>query len=262
VAEITDDDVHAALEKLASEPAMVFAGKVDGVRRMRPRGQKSTSTVNRYHACLGSVLKFAARKRLLPRGWKNPSHQVERSAETPGRIRFLSDAERQRLLAICKVSRWPRLYVLVLMALTTAARKSELLGLHWQDVDLERAQAYVATTKNGEPRVLPLTATVIAELRKFTGRPEELLFPSTRRPDRAMDFQKHWESALKQARIDNFRFHDCRHSCASYLAQQGASLVELADVLGHRTMAMVRRYSHLSTESKTKLVNRVLGDMK
>jgi integrase len=67
---------------------------------------------------------------------------------------------------------------------------------------------------------------------------------------------------LKQARIENFRFHDCRHSCASYLAQQGASLVELADVLGHKTMAMVRRYSHLSTDSKTTLVNRVLGNLK
>jgi integrase len=77
-----------------------------------------------------------------------------------------------------------------------------------------------------------------------------------------MSFESCWSIALREARILNFRFHDLRHCCASYLAQQGASLVELADVLGHRTMAMVKRYAHLSTDSKRRLVNRVLGDLR
>ena len=77
-----------------------------------------------------------------------------------------------------------------------------------------------------------------------------------------MTFDSVWETAIREARIEDFRFHDLRHSCASYLAQNGASLVELADVLGHRTMAMVKRYSHLSTESKARLVRRVFGDLK
>jgi integrase len=81
-----------------------------------------------------------------------------------GVVRFLSDEERTGLLNACKASRWPRLYALVVMAITTGARRGELLGLHWRDVDLQRAHACVRTSKNGEPKALPLVPVVIEEL--------------------------------------------------------------------------------------------------
>ena len=147
------------------------------------------------------------------------------------------------------------------MALTTGARRGELLGLLWRDVDLNRANAFVHSSKNGEPRVLPLVPAVVTELKRFQGKPDDLVFGSARKPGKAMDISSHWRSALQQAKIEQFRFHDLRHSCASTLAQNGASLLEIADVLGHRTMTMVRRYSHLSVDSKRRLVGRVLGNL-
>ncbi len=208
------------------------------------------------------MFQFALRKRLVPKGWQNPARQIERKQLNNARVRFLSDAERKRLLAVCRASTWPKLYLLVLVALTTGARKGELLALRWADIDRERAVAYVRSSKNGDRRMLPLTPAVLEELNRFGGVEHALLFGSERRPGKPMQFDAAWQLALKEARIDNFRFHDLRHSCASYLAQQGASLVELADVLGHRTMRMVMRYSHLSSESKARLVNRVLGDLR
>ena len=71
---------------------------------------------------------------------------------------------------------------------------------------------------------------------------------------------RYWNAARKAAGLVDFRFHDLRHSCASYLAMNGASLLEIADVLGHKTLAMVKRYSHLSTDHKAALVSRVMGD--
>ena len=79
----------------------------------------------------------------MPKGWTNPARQVPRQRENNERVRFLSGGERERLLKVCRVSSWPRLYLLVLLALTTGARRSELLRLRWRDLDLERAVAYV-----------------------------------------------------------------------------------------------------------------------
>ena len=71
-----------------------------------------------------------------------------------------------------------------------------------------------------------------------------------------------WDRALKAAGVKSFRFHDLRHSCASALAQNGATLLEIAEVLGHRQLSVTKRYSHLATDHKTKLINRVLGDIR
>ena len=76
-----------------------------------------------------------------------------------------------------------------------------------------------------------------------------------------MNFDGYWDTALSEAKIEDFRFHDLRHTRASYLAQNGASLLEIADVLGHRNLSVTRRYSHLTIDSKSKLVNRVLGGL-
>ena len=80
-----------------------------------------------------------------------------------------------------------------------------------------------------------------------------------RRSDFAYCFTKPWKKALEDAQINDFRFHDLRHSCASYLAQSGASLLEIADVLGHKQISVTKRYAHLCIEHKSNLINRVLG---
>jgi len=256
IGELDSDHVADALELLAQQPAQRWVAK-----RGEPRA-KSPSTLNRYRQALAAVLTWARHRRLTPKGWQHPVRELQGYTEGVARTRFLSADERERLLKVCRLSAWPKLHLLVLLAITTGARRGELLALRYRDLDLERATAHVRTSKNGEQRVLPLTDAVIAEIRRHgLGSDEALLFASRWRPSQPHSVHAVWDSALRTARIDNFKFHDLRHSCASYLAQSGASLLEIADVLGHKSLRMTQRYSHLTIDTKRRLVHRVLGDI-
>lgn len=261
---LSDDDVHAALEDLAQQRSRFYAGKdVDGNAIHKDKRKPiSGATVNRYSASLAAVITWSIKRRIAPKGYVHPCRSVERKTESSGRTRFLSDDERERLLEACRASTWPKLYLLVLTALTTGARKSELLGLTWADVDLERATATVGRTKNGDPKVLPLVPSVIEEMRKFPRTVAHRVFAGTFKPAQAYSFEQRWKTALQAAHIRGFRFHDLRHSCASMLAQNGATLLEIGDLLGHRQLSMTKRYSHLTVGHKAALVNRVLGDIR
>ena len=116
--------------------------------------------------------------------------------------------------------------------------------------------------KNGEPRVPPLTPVVVRMIRALGKKPaEQLIFCSRYDPDRVLHFDTAWRVAMRRAGISNFRFHDLRHSCASYLAQSGASLLEIADVLGHKSLDVTKRYSHLTVDSKRRLINREFAEL-
>lgn len=264
LAELSDDHVHAAIEELANQHSRYYAGK-DADDRPIYRAKKkplTPATLNRYQTALAAVITWAIKKRIAPKGYVHPVRSVERRPEDNERTRFLSDDECRRLLDACKASSWPRLYVLVLMALTTGARKGELTGLTWADVDLERAEAHVGRTKNGDPRVLPLVPAVIEELQKFKAGASSLVFRSPRSPERVFAFEPRFHEALRAARIKGATFHTLRHSAASTLARNGATLLEIADILGHRQLQMTKRYSHLATSHKAALVTRVMGDLR
>ena len=144
------------------------------------------------------------------------------------------------------------------MAITSGARRGELLGLRWKDIDFERQTAYVQTSKNGNPKVLPLTDTVVKELTRFRQQDSSLIFNSEIKLDKAFHFNKQWKKALVEAKVEDFTFHCLRHTCASYLAQSGASLLEIADVLGHKQISVTKRYAHLCIDHKKKLINSVM----
>ena len=120
--------------------------------------------------------------------------------------------------------------------------------------------AYVHQTKNCEPRVLPLTKQVLTEMDR-AGREAELIFNSSIKPNKPYEFRKEWIKALRRADIKDFRFLDLRHTCASYLAQNGASLLEIADVLGHKQIQMTKRYAHLCVSHKKKLIEKYFGEI-
>lgn len=257
--DLSDDHIHACLEDLAGQASRYFAGlDADGkpIHKAR-RKPVAPATVNRYNAALAAVITWAIKKRIAPKQFVHPCRTVERRTENNERVRFLSDDERGRLLQACQGASWTKLYLVVLMALTTGARKGDLTALRWKDIDFERMQAYCGRTKNGDPRVLPLVPTVMDLLRQHRARDAALIFESPRAPDKAFDFKTPWQRALAQARVRDFRFHDLRHSCASALAQDGATLLEIADVLGHRQLDVTRRYSHLTTGHKRALIHRV-----
>lgn len=233
--------------------------KIDVVNGLKTLPKSlSNSTVNKYKTAASIVFNYACREFDLV---ENPVKNIRSLPEPRGRIRYLSNDERSRLFKACRSSQWGKLYLLVLMAITTGARRGELLSLEWNDIDFDRKLAYVKTSKNGEPKVLPLTEDVMTELDKFKCQTPTLLFNSEIKPNKPFEFRKQWKKALKEAEIENFRFHDTRHTCASYLAQSGASLLEIADVLGHRQISMTARYSHLCIDHKQKLINNVLGNI-
>jgi len=91
------------------------------------------------------------------------------------------------------------------------------------------------------------------------GRDVELIFNSSIKPNKSYEYRKEWIKALKRAEITDFRFHDLRHTCASYLAQNCASLLEIVDVLGHKQIQMTKRYAHLCVSHKIKLINGIMG---
>lgn len=265
---ITPDDIDAAMATLASEPARVYAG-LDADEKpvyRKKDGGRSGATLNRYLVALGALFTWARRNRLVPRGFESPTKHIEKRTESRGRVRYLSKDEREALLKACQGSGWPRLYLLVLMALTTGARRGELLGLRWKDIDLERGEAIIGEdadteTKNGDARCLILLPQVATELARFApkdaAKSDALVFRSRLRPSQPYATSEAFRDAMLAAGIKNFRFHDCRHTAASYMAQQGASLLEIADTLGHRQLRMVQRYAHLNTDSRRRLMTRV-----
>ena len=208
--------------------------------------QRSPSTVNRYLAALSPVFTIAMKEW----GWveDSPFRRVSNLKEPRGRVRFLSDDERVRLLDACQ-NHSKQLYMIVVLALSTGARQAEILTLVWSQVDFSRATILLEETKNGERRVLPLSGhamDLVKELSRVRRIDSELLFPSLKNPTKPISVQSIFKRAVEKAGIENFRYHDLRHSAASYLAMNGASLNEIAEVLGHKTLQMVQRYAHLS----------------
>jgi len=211
--------------------------------------ESSPATANRYLAVLSHAFSVACRQ------WHwatdNPVLRVAKFREPRGRTRFLSDDERGRLLAACKASAHPWLYPVVVLALSTGMRSAEVMGLTWRRVDLERGRVTLEDTKNGEARAVPISGLALDLLRqhKASRRTDtDLLWPGRRHPPRPIVLRKHWLAAVAAADLRDFRFHDLRHSACAYLLMSGATIPELAEVLGHKTLDMVRRYSHMSEQ--------------
>jgi len=250
LADITPDRIAKQRDKLLAEDTPRYATAPTGdpeTDSKRPKAKRSGPTVNRYLAALSVALGYAVNeKRWLER---NPCERVTKPKEHHGRVRFLSDEEREKLLAACRTH--SNLYLAVVLSLTTGARQSEVMSLRWGQVDFARRVITLNKTKNGERRALPLVGeayTLLQERSKVRSLKDDRIFPPTSRAKKSkvLDLRAPWEAALRSAEISDFHWHDLRHTAASYLAMSGVSLVEIAKVLGHRTLAMVARYSHLS----------------
>ncbi len=218
---------------------LLAADATTGVRR-------APATVVRYMSTLSHAFSVAMKE------WQwvedTPLRRVSKPREANGRCRVLTTEERVALLLACQSSGAPLLYPIVILALATGMRRGEILALTWDRVDLIRGHLVLDRTKNGDRRGVALGAKPLEELKKLaaTRGQSRYVFPSPTRPDQPLEIGKTWVRACTKAGVTDFRFHDLRHSAASYLAMNGASSAELAAVLGHRTLAMVKRYSHIS----------------
>jgi integrase len=213
-------------------------------------------TVRQYLDSLSAVLTVAVEE--LEWLTVHPLRKVRKPPASPGRVRVLSEAERVRLLQACAASRNPGLYPLVLLALTTGARRGEILSLRWQDGDLERGILRLAQTKNRERRPVPVPAVSLERLRTWsTGQPLSAWVVPRLSAKTVFPGEHAWRAALQRAEVTDFRFHDLRHTFASYLAMSGATLAEIAEVLGHKTLTMVRRYVHFTAPHTHGIVERM-----
>lgn len=249
---ITPARISKERDKLLSEETRNFVTPVTHdpeIDSQRPRAKRAGATVNRYLAALSSCLSYGVKT--LEWIERNPCERVKKPSESKGRVRFLSDDERVRLLDACRSH--PELYLAVVLSLSTGARQGEIMSLRWGQIDFARQIITLHKTKNGETRSVPLVGeafTLLSERSKVRSLHDDRIFPARSRARKSeyLDLDKPWRTALKTAAITNFHWHDMRHTSASYLAMSGISLIEIAKVLGHRTLAMVARYSHLSNE--------------
>jgi integrase len=223
------------------------------------RFRRSPGTVNRYLAVLSHVFTVARKE------WHwvshNPFEGVAKLREGRGRVRFLSEEERTALLR--ETAKDPVLHAFVVLALSTAARAGELWNLKWQDVDLKEGRLLLRVTKNATARTAWLHAEarrLLTEHGKIRHLGQALVFvsPSGRR----YHCEKLFRTACEAAGIENFRFHDLRHSAATYLAREGASEQQLKAIGGWKS-GVVSRYVHLAaTETRDvvqKMNEKILG---
>ena len=245
-AEVTPRHVRLGLKQIREGVAIHYSGKDAFGNPIYKAKRKpvSESTINRYKDSLAAAYTWAINDALmLPEGFMSPTRAVKKGKESEVRVRYLSNDQLQALLSACKASGCKKLYLLVLMASTTGARRGELLGLRWRDVNWSTTTALLEGTKNGDRRSLMLTSTVLVELEKIKGHPDALVFAGP--GGRAINPANAFNRATKAAAVKDFRFHDLRHHFASTLVQNKMGLQATATLLGHRSTRMTERYAHL-----------------
>jgi integrase len=206
----------------------------------------SSGTVNKELNLLRHVIEIARREWsvALP---NNPVRMVRRPAPARARDRRLVGDEEKRLLVACVNARNPFLLVIVQLALETAMRQSEIVGLEWRHIDLEKRVATLLTTKNGESRAVPLSSRATELLRSLylaADSSRERVFPGVT----AEAVKRAFIRACARAKIENFRFHDLRHEATSRLFELRLNPMEVASITGHKTLQMLMRYTHLRAE--------------
>ncbi len=188
----------------------------------------------------------------------NKAHREERLANVPpfpkaktlqGRCRWLTVEEEARLLEASSA----HLRSLIVFALDTGGRRSELLRLDWRNVNLEKGLVTFVKTKNGEDRTIRLTSRAKAVLEEQGKKTSGTVF--TYKGKAIRDTNSSFANARKNAGIENFRFHDLRHTFASRLVQQGVSLYEVMHLTGHKSVSMVQRYAHLAPDFQERAIS-------
>jgi integrase len=202
-------------------------------------------TVHTYMKRLDRALRLGAREY----GWlaTNPMDRVSKPSPGRGRVRFLSADERTRLLAACRTSRNPHLYALVTVALGTGGRRDEVRTLQWPQVDFATGVVRFLKTKTDVARAAPILGealTVLQDLAQQRRSAVPWVFP-TWDGQRPTPMESPWQTARDRAGLEDFHFHDLRHTFASYMAMSGASLRDIADALGHTNIQMTMIYAHL-----------------
>lgn len=221
------------------------------------------ATYNKHKAILSALFKFAQQCNLdAKRGYtdNNPVANIMSKPMRNERVRYLKKDEKKRLVQACKEI-GGRFYLAFLLALTTGQRKASILQRRWDDIDMEKGLIDIRKTKNDDPIMAPIPPVAlnilkdIAESADMSG----LVFASNVDPNVPAGFRVEWNLARKNAGVSDFTWHDLRHDVGSTLAMSGATIIEIAEILGHRSLQSTKRYTHLSTSHKSELLARTMN---
>ena len=227
----------AKLNMVALTPQKIAQHRDERLKEIAP------ATVIRELSYFSSIITYARKE------WginiNNPVSLVARPKNPQGRSRILDAAETSRLLEELRPTGRRSIWMLPLvrLALETAMRRSELLGLRWEHIDLGRRTIFIQLTKNGTSRTVPLSTHAIQILTEIPRDIDGRVFPVTHEV-----VSQAFNRARKQARVKDIRFHDLRHMAITRLAEKLPNLIELSAVSGHKSLAMLKRYYHPSAE--------------
>ena len=180
----------------------------------------------------------------------NPVKLIRKPKTAAGRNRRLSSEEEKQLLQACRTCRTPMLEPIVIFAIETGMRLSEMLRLEYQDIDFKTKVARLHETKNGEVRDVPLSSKAVKILQTMPRDiSERRVFWAWRGAD---SIQHTWRRAVHRTGLVDFHFHDLRHEATSRFFELGLNVMEVASITGHKTLQMLKRYTHLKAEDLAK----------
>lgn len=213
----------------------------------RKRTKVTDTTIRRDLAFLSVVCATAQRWSWLDTNPVTASGGKRGLRESRPRTRFLTLAEFERLLAAAS----PSLRPAIILAVETGMRREELFGLMVSAIDLHRREAHLEKTKTSAPRRVPLSdkaVTTIKNLLDDPARPRSAYLFCKDDGSRFNDMKKGFAATCRRAKVANLRWHDLRHTFASWFVQRGGDLYKLSRILGHTSLAMTSRYGHLRVE--------------
>ncbi len=220
---------------------------------------RAASTVNHYINAISQLFQVAVNE------WEfklnNPTAGIKRMTEPQGRMkRLLPESEKILLTYSSDTSILP-LSSIIIIAIETGMRSAEILSMRWEDIDLENRRVLLRHTKNGESRSVPLTSRAKNELLNLSSSQDsELVFPYCRWQVRRQFIKAVNKAKLTHKGVQNpfndLRFHDLRHEALSRLSDKGLNVIELAHISGHRTLSMLKRYTHPCHETLLNKIDR------
>ena len=221
--------------------------------------KRKPNTINKYLMCMSAVLTYAVKELELINS--NPMTNVKNLKKPNGRIRFLTQEEIKILTQKCKEES-DIIYVFFLISLSTGARYSEVLNLKVENFDFDNSQVFYLNTKNTEHRGVHIPFNVLEIIKNYIHKYNINTFlfvnPKTQK---FYYIRGILQKIIKNAGIKDFHIHDIRHTTASYIAMNGGSLLDIADILGHKSIVMARRYSHLTQKHTAQIIENVSGKM-
>ncbi|MDO5305060.1 MAG: site-specific integrase [bacterium] len=211
--------------------------------------ERSNATINRYCAVISKMFNLLIADGKLV---KNPCKFSPKLRENNYKIRYLKEDEQKRLFNC--LDEFLYIKPIIILALYTGMRKGEILNLKWSQIDFKNEFIDILKSKSGKERKIPIAGKVKEVLSELGKNGEEFIFinPETNKPYN--DIKKSFSSLLKKAQIENFRFHDFRHTVATRLVESGVDLLIVKEILGHSNIETTMRYAHPVPELKLKAI--------